>query len=84
MTSSNKIRLCIFKPFHESNRSDEESKYYFPDIPHKNLIIEVKSTWTYQKEEEKNQIKAAATRVHGYEFEFWIFDLKGIRVETPT
>jgi len=76
----------------KSNRSEvpritykinEESKYYFPDlyIPHKNLIIEVKSTWTYQKEEEKNRIKAAATRACGYEFEFWIFDSKGIRVE---
>jgi len=83
MTSSNKIGLCIFKPFYKSKHRNGESKYYFPDlyIPHKNLIIEVKSTWTYQKEEEKNQIKAAAARENGYEFEFWIFDSKGVRVK---
>ena len=76
----------------KSNRRDvprilyeynNKQKYYFPDIylPHMNLIIEVKSTWIYKKEEEKNQIKAAAARAQGYQFEFWIFNNKGVRIQ---
>ncbi len=63
--------------------SNNKQRYYFPDIylPHMNLIIEVKSTWIYKKEEENNHIKAAAARAQGYQFEFWIFTNKGVRVK---
>ena len=63
--------------------SDNKQRYYFPDIylPHVNLIIEVKSTWIYKKEEERNHIKAAAARAKGYQFEFWIFTNKGVRIQ---
>lgn len=59
--------------------SNESNHRYFPDIyiPQENRIIEVKSTWTYQKELEKNILKAEACKQAGYSFEFWIFDDKG-------
>jgi hypothetical protein len=78
----------------KSNREDvprityeyeNKSRYYFPDlyIPHKNLIVEVKSTWTCQKEVEKNTAKGNATINKGYNYEMWIFNAKGIRIESP-
>ena len=52
--------------------------YYYPDIyiPSKNLIIEVKSTWTYEIKEDRNLKKKEACINTGYNFEFWIFDNK--------
>jgi len=56
--------------------------YYFPDIylPHINLIIEVKSSWTYKRDENKNKAKREATEKEGFQYEFWIFDSKGNRI----
>jgi hypothetical protein len=73
-------RIDVPRILYEYNN---KQKYYFPDIylPHINLIIEVKSTWTYKREEEQNNIKAIATRAQGYNFEFWIFDPKGNRIQ---
>lgn len=52
--------------------------YYYPDIYIKsqNLIIEVKSLYTYKKQIIKNTIKALSCRNLGYNFEFWIYDSK--------
>jgi hypothetical protein len=49
-------------------------KIYFPDIyiPQENKIIEVKSTYTYKKDLEKNLAKRQACLDQGYQFEFWI------------
>jgi hypothetical protein len=57
-------------------------KYYFPDIylPHRNLIIEVKSDWTYKRNKEKNDLKEKSTIEQGYLYELWIFDRKGIKL----
>ena len=48
---------------------------YFPDfyIPKDNLIIEVKSTFTYNKELEKNLLKEKSAREGGYNFRMWIW-----------
>jgi hypothetical protein len=58
---------------------NEKNKIYFPDIyiPHKNLIIEVKSDWIYNIELEKNKTKEKATFEAGYNYEVWKFDNKG-------
>jgi hypothetical protein len=63
--------------------NNDTNHRYFPDIyiPNENRIIEVKSDWTYEKEKDKNLLKAQACRDGGYVFEFWIFDDKGNRVE---
>jgi glucan-binding YG repeat protein len=57
---------------------------YYPDIyiPSENKIIEVKSTWTYKKKEEKNLAKEQACKDAGYLFEFWVFDGKGNKLES--
>ena len=52
---------------------------YFPDIfiPSKNLIIEVKSTWTFYKKQNDTQLKLQSTRDSGYNTLLWIFNCKG-------
>lgn len=54
----------------------EKSKRYYPDIyiVKDNLIIEVKSTYTMNKELDKNLAKRKACIEQGYNFKFWIFD----------
>lgn len=53
-------------------------RVYHPDIylllEHK--IIEVKSTWTYAVDKEKNLAKEAACLSQGYQFEFWVLNGK--------
>lgn len=63
--------------------NQKEFKYY-PDIYIKseNKIIEVKSSWTYEKNLVKNILKALATMKLGYSFEFWIYrPIKGKKFE---
>ena len=50
--------------------------YYYPDIyiTSENLIIEVKSLYTYNKQLIKNITKTLAVRKAGYNFEFWIYE----------
>jgi len=54
------------------------NRRYFPDIfiPKDNLIIEVKSTYTYKNHLIKNILKAHAVRKLNYNYEIWIFDNK--------
>lgn len=57
---------------------DEMYRRYFPDIflRNDNMIIEVKSRYTFQMEYEKNLAKAKCCTSMGYDFEFWIYDEK--------
>lgn len=52
------------------------NKIYFPDffLPQENLVIEIKSEYTYYNERwfEINQLKALATINAGFKFEFWV------------
>lgn len=59
-----------------------KKKIYYPDIfiIVDNKIIEVKSTWTYQKEYEKNQAKKQACIDQGYFFEFWIYSKSSYQI----
>jgi hypothetical protein len=52
---------------------------YYCDIfiPKENRIIEVKSNWTYQNNIEITRLKGIACINAGYNFELWIFDIKG-------
>lgn len=54
---------------------NDKNKKYYPDfyIPKDNLIIEVKSFWTYNKELEKNILKEASVINQGYNFRLMIF-----------
>ena len=51
-----------------------KTRRYFADIyiPKDNLVIEVKSEYTYNKNRGKNICKALFTRKRGYNFELWI------------
>jgi hypothetical protein len=57
---------------------NDKEHYYFPDIyiAHDNKLIEVKSTWTYNKYLEINKAKANEALAQGYNFEIWIYDAK--------
>ena len=58
-------------------KDTENKKHrYYCDIyiPSENRIIEVKSTWTYNKELHSNILKAETCKAEGYNFEFWIID----------
>jgi hypothetical protein len=59
-------------------KQNNKTKRYFPDIyiNFENLIIEVKSIYTMEKELEKNLAKRKACIEQGYNFQFWIFDRK--------
>ena len=60
--------------------NNKESRYYCDAyIPKTNTIYEVKSTWTYKKDIDKNKIKQQACLDAGYNFEFYVFNTKGIR-----
>lgn len=54
-------------------------RYYFPDmfIPHENKLIEVKSEWTYQKDEDIIMKKMEAVKNLGYNFELRIYSQNG-------
>ena len=53
-------------------------KYYFPDIyiPSKQLIIEVKSYYTYNITPEIRELKKNACLNNGFNYEFWIYNSK--------
>jgi hypothetical protein len=55
---------------------NNKNKNYFPDIfiPKENKIIEIKSTWTYEKDKEQNSAKFEATKNAGYIFECWVYN----------
>jgi len=50
------------------------SHRYYPDlyIPKQNLIIEVKSQWTFKNKSENNLLKKQTCLDLGYNFQFWI------------
>lgn len=58
---------------------DGRNRKFYPDIyiASQNRIIEVKSTYTYAMEQERNRCKQTAAQTSGYACEFWIFDGAG-------
>lgn len=58
--------------------SNNSEHIYFPDIfiPHLNMIIEVKSTWTYKCKKDNINLKSKACIDSGYMYELWIYDKK--------
>lgn len=51
---------------------------YYPDIYIKSLhkIIEVKSVYTFEREEERNERKLISVALEGYNCELWVYDCK--------
>lgn len=71
--SNNEITKCIDIIYYVINGNNHK---YYPDIYIKseNKIIEVKSTYTYNKDIEKNLLKMQACVNAGFNFEFKIID----------
>ena len=63
-------------------KKNNKKSRYFCDIyiPKTNTIYEVKSTWTYNLNIEVNLLKKQTCIDAGYNFELWIFDAKGNRI----
>jgi glutathione peroxidase-family protein len=64
---------------------DEEGKKHrhFVDIfiPSQNRCIEIKSTWTAEKKSDCIFLKQTAGKVLGYQYEIWVYNAKGEKVE---
>lgn len=60
-------------------RADNQNHRYIPDfwIPKRNLIIEIKSKYTFEKNQVVNILKAVACIEAGYDFQVWIYNRKG-------
>lgn len=70
----NRKQFPVFKYFME----DGSEHRYYPDmyIPKDNLIIEVKSVWTYSQNKEKNKCKFQTVKDNGYQLKVMIYEQK--------
>jgi hypothetical protein len=57
---------------------EEKTHRYFPDIfvKSKNLIVEVKSVYTFESKKEESLKKHEASKNSGFSHEIWVFDTK--------
>ena len=64
--------------------SNNKTHRHYVDIfiPNENLCIEVKSTWTLNSKKDNIFIKQAAAKNLGYNYEIWVYDNKGNKIET--
>jgi hypothetical protein len=53
-------------------------------IPSQNKCIEVKSTWTLKIKKDNVLLKQTAAKLLGFEYEIWVYDAKGVKVELLT
>ena len=62
---------------------NEMEHRHFVDIfiPSQNRCIEVKSTWTAEKKKDNIFLKQEAGKKLGYEYEIWVYNSKGEKVE---
>ena len=63
----------------ENNKSHRHYVDIF--IPSQNRCIEVKSTWTAQKKKDCIFLKQEAGKELGYNYEIWVYNGKGEKVE---
>ena len=68
------------------NDKNGKKRRHFVDIyiPSKNLCIEVKSVWTIKKESSNIFYKQTTAKELGYNYEIWVYDSKGNKIETHT
>ncbi len=65
-------------------RENGKSAVYYPDlyIKTQNKIVEIKSSYTYFKDEKNNLLKFKACYDAGYAVEMWAYNEKGMRIMT--
>lgn len=62
---------------------ENKRRRHFVDIfiDNKNLCIEIKSTWTFAKKKDNVFLKRDAAIQLGYNYEIWVYNQNGIKVE---
>jgi hypothetical protein len=78
ITKRTEVPQCSYKD------SDGNVHHYYVDILIKSqkFCIEVKSTWTLEKNKEKVVFTKKALEDLGYKCEIWVYDGKGVRIQT--
>ncbi len=62
--------------------NNKEHKHYVDIfIPNQNKCIEVKSTWTLKKNKDNVFLKQNAGKLLGYDYEIWVYNNKGKKVD---
>lgn len=69
------VIFAILEPRTEYTGTDNKTHYYFPDIfiPKDNLIIEVKSIWTFNQDNKTVLLKEKACLNAGFNYNFMIY-----------
>lgn len=77
------ITGCVNVPIISYTDLNGKEHKHFVDIfiPKNNKCIEVKSTWTAEKKKDNIFLKQDAGKKLGYEYEIWVYDGKGTKVE---
>jgi len=77
------ITGCVNVPIISYTGLDSKEHKHFVDIfiPTDNKCIEVKSTWTAEKKKDNIFLKQVAGKKLGYDYEIWVYDKKGKKVE---
>ena len=77
ITKRTEVPECFYKD------SEGNIHRYFVDIliQSQKLCIEVKSTWTLDKNREIVDFKKKALEDLGYKCEIWVYNEKGVRIE---
>jgi hypothetical protein len=77
------ITGCVNVPIISYTDLDSKEHKHFVDIfiPKHNKCIEVKSTWTAEKKKDNIFLKQNAGKKLGYDYEIWVYDGKGKKVE---
>ena len=66
-----------------SDKNGKKHRHYVDIfIPSINKCIEVKSTWTLNKEKSNIFEKQTAAKLLGYNYEIWVYDVKGNKIKT--
>ena len=74
---------CKNVPKIRYNDENEKLHYHFVDIfiKSENKCIEVKSTWTFKKNKDKVLLKQKAAKELGYEYDLWVYNSKGEKIQ---
>jgi hypothetical protein len=69
------------KIFYDDETGKKHRHYVDIFIPSQNRCIEVKSKWTLKKKQDNVFLKQTAGKALGYNYEIWVYDAKGNKVE---
>ena len=75
------IEKCVVPKIWYNDENEIKRRHYVDIfIPSENLCIEVKSEWTLKMSENNIFKKQTAAKELGYNYEIWVYDNKGIRI----